>query len=183
MNLNKVFILGRLTRDPEQRAMPSGRTVSNFGMATNRIWNSPDSGERQEQTEFHNIVAFGKLAEICNQYLSKGQLVLIEGRVQTRTWEDQGGNKRSRTEIIAESMQMGPKAAGTSGALPQEPGASEDVSVVEIDEGQEQEDKKSKKPASGRSGWPGPRPLLLRCDGRRPPSGTLRATVNPAASS
>jgi len=74
--------------------------------------NNRDSGERQEQTEFHNVTAFGKLADICNQYLAKGQLILVEGRIQTRSWKDQDENKRSRTEIIAENMQMGPKAAG-----------------------------------------------------------------------
>ncbi len=112
MNLNKALILGRLTRDPEQRSLPSGKDVSNFGIATNRIWTDRESGEKKEQTEFHNVVAFGKLAEICNQYLNKGQLILIEGRIQTRSWEDQNGNKRTRTEIIAENMQMGPKAGG-----------------------------------------------------------------------
>jgi len=113
MNLNKIFIVGRLTRDPEQRTMPNGNSVSNFSVATNRTWTN-QSGDKQEQTEFHNIVAFGKLADICNQYLNKGQLILVEGRIQTRSWEDSDGNKRYRTEIVAEGMQMGPRAGGGS---------------------------------------------------------------------
>jgi len=135
MNLNKAFIVGRLTRDPEQRTMPNGRSVSNFGMATNRVWTDRESGEKQEQTEFHNIVAFGKLAEICNQYLNKGQLVLIEGRIQTRSWEDQSGNKRSRTEIIAENMQMGPRAGGGKAeTISETPEAVEEVPIEDIEE-------------------------------------------------
>ncbi len=152
MNLNKVFILGRLTRDPEQRTMPSGRPVSSFGMATNRIWTDQESKEKQEQVEFHNIVAFGKLAEICNQYLTKGQLVLIEGRIQTRSWTDQSGNKRSRTEIVAENMQMGPRAGrGTSEETPAAAESVEEIPVKEIDEPEESGKKKSKKPAKGGS--------------------------------
>lgn len=109
MNLNKVFLIGNLTRDPESRTLPSGQSVSNFGLATNRMWTDSQTKEKKKQVEFHNIVAFGKLADICNQYLNKGKLVHIEGRLQTRSWEDQEGNKRSRTEIIAENMQMGPR--------------------------------------------------------------------------
>ena len=95
MNLNKAIIVGRLTRDPEVRALPSGQSVASFGMATNRVWNNPN-GEKQEFVEFHNIVTFGKLADICSRYLNKGRLVLIEGRIQTRSWQDQDGNKRYR---------------------------------------------------------------------------------------
>lgn len=145
MNLNKIFILGRLTRDPEQRTMPNGRAISNFGMATNRIWTNQESGEKQEQVEFHNVVAFGKLAEICNQYLTKGQLTLIEGRIQTRSWEDQGGNKRYRTEIVAENMQMGPRpGGGRSEEVPESPEAVEEVQIEESGEEAEKEEKKSK---------------------------------------
>ena len=111
MNLNKAFILGRLTRDPESRAMPSGGNVANFGLATNRVW-SDKSGNKQDATEYHNIVVFGRLADICSQYLSKGRLVLIEGRIQTRSWQDKDGNKKYRTEIVAENMQMGPRTDG-----------------------------------------------------------------------
>lgn len=113
MNLNKAFVLGRLTRDPETRTMPSGQLVASFGLATNRVWND-DQGQRQEKVEFHNIVAFRRLAEICSQYLKKGSLVLIEGRLQTSSWDDkQTGVRKYRTEIIAENMQMGPRSAGT----------------------------------------------------------------------
>jgi len=110
MNFNKAIIVGRLTRDPESRTLPSGQTVASFGLATNRVWNDREGGKK-ESTEFHNIVAFGKLADICSRYLNKGQLILIEGRIQTNSWEDKDGNKRYRTEIIAENMQMGPRAA------------------------------------------------------------------------
>lgn len=150
MNLNKVFILGRLTRDPEQRTMPNSRSVSNFGMATNRIWTNQDSGEKQEQVEFHNIVAFGKLAEICSQYLKKGQLVLIEGRIQTRSWEGQDGNKKYRTEIVADNMQMGPKAGQPTGeaggGAPSAPSTGPDiVGEVQLDEVDEKEKKSDTK--------------------------------------
>lgn len=110
MNVNKAIICGNLTRDPEERTLPSGQPVSSFGVATNRVWTNAE-GQKQEQAEFHNIVAFGKLAEICNQYLTKGRLIYIEGRLQTRTWESQDGAKRNRTEIVAETMQMGPRSS------------------------------------------------------------------------
>ena len=90
--LNKVMIIGHLGRDPEMRYTPSGRPVTSFSLATTRSWNSPD-GERREETEWFNIVAWGNLAEICRQYLTKGQQVYIEGRLQTRRWEDQEGKK------------------------------------------------------------------------------------------
>lgn len=112
MNLNKVFLIGNLTRDPESRALPSGQSVSNFGLATNRMWTDAESREKKQQVEFHNIVAFGKLAEICNQYLKKGTLVMIEGRIQTRNWQGQNGETKYRTEIVAERMQMGPRRSG-----------------------------------------------------------------------
>ena len=118
MNLNKAFILGNLTRDPEIRALPSGQSVVNFGVATNRFY-TDGSGQKQQQTEFHNVVAFGKNAEIVQQYLRKGSLVLIEGRIQTRNWEDAAGNKRNRTEIVTERLQLGPKnAAGPQTIYP-----------------------------------------------------------------
>jgi single-strand DNA-binding protein len=103
--LNKVMIIGNLGRDPEMRYTPSGRPVTSFSMATNRSWNTSD-GERRTETEWFNVVAWGSLAEICNQYLKKGQQVYIEGRLQTRRWEDDDGNKRSTTEIVAREMIM-----------------------------------------------------------------------------
>ena len=110
MNLNKVFLIGNLTRDPEMRTLPSGKPVVNFGLATNRIWKNQNN-ERQQDTQFHNIVMFGKLAEIANQYLKKGALTMVEGRINNRTWDGKDGVKRYTTEIIADAMQMGPKSA------------------------------------------------------------------------
>lgn len=121
MNLNRAFILGNLTRDPETKTTPSGQTVCRFGIATNRVWNDKN-GVKQQKAEFHNIVAWGKLAEICSQYLQKGKMVLIEGRIETRNWTTPDGIKKYWTEIIAEKMQMGPKGytgAPTSGEQPE----------------------------------------------------------------
>jgi single-strand DNA-binding protein len=134
MNLNKVILIGRLTRDPETRALPSGQSVAAFGMATDRYFKDKN-GERQQQTEFHNIVAFGRLAEIVSQYLTKGSLAMIEGRLRTRSWQDSSGNQRSRTEIIAERMQLGPKSAGKVAPPEKKPEeAKEDIPVIEEDE-------------------------------------------------
>jgi single-strand DNA-binding protein len=103
--LNKVMIIGRLGRDPEMRYTPSGRPVTTFNVVTDRSWNTSD-GERHTETEWFNVVAWGNLAEICKQHLVKGQQVYIEGRLQTRRWEDQEGNKRSAIEIVANEMIM-----------------------------------------------------------------------------
>lgn len=111
MNLNKVFILGNLTRDPELRQIPSGQAVCSFAIATNRFF-TDSVGQKQKQAEFHNIVAWGRQAEIVNQYLKKGSPVLVEGRLQTRSWQDQQGAKHWRTEIIAERVQLGPRGSG-----------------------------------------------------------------------
>ncbi|MBC7074187.1 single-stranded DNA-binding protein [Candidatus Parcubacteria bacterium] len=108
MNLNKVFLIGRLTKDPEKKILPSGQVVCSFGLATDRFWVDKD-GKKQQETEFHNIVLFGKLAEIASQYLKKGKLVFIEGRLKTRTWEDNSGQKKQKTEIVVERMQLGPR--------------------------------------------------------------------------
>jgi len=135
MNLNKVFILGNLTRDPELRQTSSGQNVATFGVATNRMW-TDQSGTKQTQAEFHNIVLWGRLAEIAHQYLAKGRLVLIEGRLNTRTWQDQSGQKRNRTEIVAENMQLGPRFAAAPNP-PQnvpEPAAPEILPEIQLDE-------------------------------------------------
>ena len=108
MNLNKVLLIGRLTRDPENKSLPSGQQVTSFGMATDRSYTSKQ-GEKQQKTEFHNIVCFGRLAEISSQYMNKGSLVFIEGRLQTRNWNDASGNKKYRTEIVADRVQFGQK--------------------------------------------------------------------------
>ncbi|MEJ2607270.1 MAG: single-stranded DNA-binding protein [Anaerolineales bacterium] len=103
--LNKVMIIGHFGRDPEMRYTPSGRPVTTFSVATTRSWTSAD-GERHEETEWFNVVAWGSLAEICNQYLHKGQQVYVEGRLQTRRWEDNEGNKHFTTELVAKEMIM-----------------------------------------------------------------------------
>jgi len=103
--LNKVMLIGRLGRDPEMRYTPSGRPVTTFSLATSRTWNTSE-GERRTETEWFNVVAWGSLAEICKQFLIKGQQVYVEGRLQTRHWEDTEGNKHSVTEIVANEMIM-----------------------------------------------------------------------------
>lgn len=108
MNLNKAFILGRVTQDPQVRSLPSGQLVANFSIATNRFFYSQDR-QKREQTEFHNVVAFNRPAEIIQQYLKRGSLILVEGRLQTRSWNDKNGTKKYRTEIIVENLQLGPK--------------------------------------------------------------------------
>ncbi len=103
--INKAILVGRLGADPEVRYTPDGSMVTNFRIATDEQWKDK-SGEKVQKTEWHRIVTFGKLAEICGKYLVKGKLVFVEGRIQTRVWEDKEGNKRSTTEIIASNMQM-----------------------------------------------------------------------------
>lgn len=106
MDLNKVMIIGRLTRDPEMRTTPTGANVTQVGLATNYVYTNQQTGQKVEQVEYHNIVLWRKLAEIANQYLRKGQRVFIEGRLQTRSWDAQDGTKKNRTEIIADNMIM-----------------------------------------------------------------------------
>ncbi len=113
MDLNKVLLYGNLTRDPELRALPSGMNVVNFSIATNRVFRDRD-GKKQEQTEFHNIVVFGRQADTVNQYLKKGAGVFVEGRLQTRSWE-KDGKKMYRTEVVAERVQFGPRAGAGGG--------------------------------------------------------------------
>ncbi len=117
MNLNRAQIIGNLTRDPESRTTPTGQTVCNFSVATSSSWNNAQ-GQKQERTEYHPIVAWGKLAEICTQYLGKGRKVYVEGRLQTREWEAQDGSKKQRTEIVAENMIMLDRGTGAPGAGP-----------------------------------------------------------------
>ncbi len=114
MNLNKVFILGRVTADPQLRSTAGGANVTSFSIATNRIWNDK-SGQKKESVEFHNIVVWGKQAEVATRFLKKGSLVLVEGRLQTRDWEGKDGQKRKTTEIIADRIQLGPRPAGQAG--------------------------------------------------------------------
>ncbi|MFZ2151941.1 MAG: single-stranded DNA-binding protein [Minisyncoccia bacterium] len=112
MYLNKVYLIGNLTRDPELKSLPTGNKVCSFGVATNRVWKDAN-GAKQESAEYHNVVVFGRQAETSAQYLKKGQQVMIEGRIQTRSWDDKTTNeKKYRTEIIAESVQFGAKTGG-----------------------------------------------------------------------
>jgi single-strand DNA-binding protein len=113
MYVNKAIIIGNLVRDPEQKSLPSGIAVTNFSVATNRVYKDRD-GNRQESTDYHNVVVFGRQAETAAQYLKKGQSVFIEGRIQTRSWE-QDGQKKYRTEIVAERVQFGAKSGSMAG--------------------------------------------------------------------
>jgi len=136
MNLNKAMIIGNLTQDPEVRNTPGGQTVASFGVATNFIW-TDQSGQRQQKAEFHNIVAWRKLAEICGQYLKKGAKIYIEGRLQTRDWVGQDGVKRYRTEIVADNMIMLDRPIGSGGAAPrpaEQPSAPAEEPVINVDE-------------------------------------------------
>lgn len=111
MNVNKALIVGNLTRDPELKTLPSGVAVASFSLATNRFWRD-QSGERKQDTQYHNIVVFGKQGENAAQYLKKGQIAFVEGRIQTRSWDGDDGKKQYRTEIVADSVQFGPKSGG-----------------------------------------------------------------------
>ncbi|MBI3631921.1 MAG: single-stranded DNA-binding protein [Candidatus Vogelbacteria bacterium] len=126
MYLNKAIVIGNLTRDPEQRALPSGQKVVSFSVATNRVWKDK-TGNKQEATEYHNVVVFGKQAETCGQYLKMGQNVLVEGRLQTRSWAGQDGVKKYRTEIVADRVQFGPKRGSGVGQQQGGSAATEEV--------------------------------------------------------
>ena len=137
MNLNKVFILGRLTVDPQLRSTASGQQVASFGVATNRVWNDKN-GQKQEAVEFHNVVVWGRQAEIASRFLTKGSLVLVEGRIQTRDWEGKDGQKRRTTEIIGERIQLGPKPAGARAAAPAESEIkSAEVPTIDLNDNEE----------------------------------------------
>ncbi len=138
MNLNKVFLIGRLTADPQVRSTPGGMQVTSFSVATNRNW-TDKSGAKKESTEFHNIVVWGRQAEIAAKFLTKGSEVYVEGRLQTRSWEGKDGQSRKTTEIICERMQLGSRRMGSSGGGPGTKGhssnsesAAEDMPVIEI---------------------------------------------------
>jgi single-strand DNA-binding protein len=117
MYINKAFLFGNLTRDPETRALPNGTPVSSFSVATNRVYKDKN-GVKQESVDYHNVVVFGRQAEITQQYLRKGSSVFVEGRIQTRSWDDKEGKKQYRTEINAESIQFGPKTGGYGEGAP-----------------------------------------------------------------
>jgi single-strand DNA-binding protein len=125
MSVNKVILIGNIGRDVEIRHAPSGLAVAKFSLATNEV-RKDKSGQRQEQTEWHNIVAFGKLAEFCGQYLGKGRTVYVEGSIRTRTYDDEKGNRRYFTEIISQTIRfVGPKPTGGEAAAPGASGGGE----------------------------------------------------------
>ena len=119
--LNKIQIIGHLGGDPEMRAMPSGDSVANFSVATTERWKDKQTGEQKEQTEWHRVAFFGRLAEICEQYLRKGSMVYIEGSIRTRKWQDQEGNDRYSTEIKGQSMKMLDKKGDNGGGQARRP--------------------------------------------------------------
>jgi len=147
MNLNKAMIIGNLTRDPEVRTTPQGTSVASFAVATNLIWNDAN-GQRQEKAEFHNVVAWRKLADIIGQYLKKGSKVYIEGRLQTRDWVGQDGVRKYRTEIVAENMIMLDRPTGQSGDFASSSKNEPDLPTIEeeppiADESSAKENKES----------------------------------------
>lgn len=127
MYINKAVLMGNLTRDPELKSLPSGIKVASFSIATNRTWKD-QSGVKKESVEYHNVVAFGKQAEIINQYSHKGSSLYLEGRIQTRSWDDASGSKKYRTEIVLESFQFGPKTQSGGGYQQNQTNESKDSS-------------------------------------------------------
>ncbi len=125
MYLNKVFIIGNLTRDPELKALPSGINVSSFSIATNRVYKDKN-GVKQENTDFHNVVVFGRQADTVSAYLKKGSMAYVEGRLTTRSWDGPDGKKNYRTEIIADTIQFGPRGGNTGGGYAAPVGGSSD---------------------------------------------------------
>ena len=125
MYLNKAILIGNLTRDPELRSLPTGVKVCSFSLATNRVWKDKN-GARQESVDYHNVVVFGRQAETVAQYMKKGSSILVEGRMQTRSWEDKtSGEKKYRTEVVADRTQFGPKGAGAGASTPNLPDGSQ----------------------------------------------------------
>lgn len=133
MYLNKAIIIGNLTRDPELKALPSGAQVTSFSVATNRVWKDKN-GAKQESVDYHNIVVFGRQAETVAQYLKKGSSALIEGRMQTRSWDAADGTKKYRTEVIADRVQFGPRREGGSAPVGSAKGGekkAEEIDTIE----------------------------------------------------
>jgi single-strand DNA-binding protein len=147
MNINKVILVGNLASDPEMRTAPSGQQVCSFRLATNRFWIDKTTGQKQSKVEFHSIVAWGKLADLVSRYLTKGSMAFIEGRLETRSWQDPSGVKRFRTEVIATNIQLGPRTAKQTQAeeqLEAEPPLTESPLIEEEgeEEGEEEIDVK-----------------------------------------
>lgn len=139
MFFNKAIIIGNVTRDPEIKALPSGVKVTSLSLATNRVWKD-QNGQKKEQTDFHNVVVFGRQAETVAQYIKKGSMLMVEGRIQTRSWEGQDGKKNYRTEIVADRVQFGPRggtapaagmARGADDAQDAGPAAPKDVETID----------------------------------------------------
>ena len=143
MDLNKVMLIGNLTRDPELRYTPAGQAVISFSVATNRRWTDQQTGERKEQAEFHNIVAWAKLAETCNQILKKGRKTYVEGRLQTRSWEGEDGVKKYKTEIIASNVISLDRKEGAEDTVV-EGETAEKTPIKESGVGKEEKPKKEK---------------------------------------
>jgi len=145
MNVNKVVLVGRLTRDPEIRSTSSGQSVASISIATNRFWKDKN-GQRQEKTSFHNVVLWGRLAEIAGQYLSKGQEAYVEGRLESRKYTAKDGTNRYVTEVVAENMQLGAKAQGSRSFSPTTPStasvpaqsAAEEIPTIDLDDEQDE---------------------------------------------
>lgn len=156
MNLNRALVAGRLTADPQLRSTTGGQSVGTFSVATGRTW-TDKAGQKQEQTEYHNIVVWGRQAELCAQYLKKGALVLIEGRLQTRTWQDQQGQNRRTTEIIAEAVQFGPRQDGGGSSWNGGAGAAAGASAASVAPGAQ---KKGAEPADEPFGDPNDIPII-----------------------
>jgi single-strand DNA-binding protein len=116
MYINKAILIGNLTRDPEKKMLPNGTAVTSLSLATNRVWKDRD-GKKQESTDYHNVVVFGRPAETAAQYLKKGQSAYVEGRIQTRSWDDKDGSKKYRTEIVADTVQFGAKSGGDNSSF------------------------------------------------------------------
>lgn len=146
-SLNKVQLIGNLTRDPELKYTPKGTAVCSFGLATNRSWTT-DTGEKKDEADFHRIVSWNKLAEICAQLLSKGRKVYVEGRLQTRSWEGQDGVKRQTTEVvISDMLALDPKGSGGSGGDLNIP---DDLGDIDLDSDEKPKDTKTSPPAKGK---------------------------------
>lgn len=129
MNFNKAVVIGNITKDPELKTTPSGATVCTFSIATNRTWFDKNTSTKKEEVEFHNIVAWGKTAELIKQYMIKGSQILIEGRLQTRTWEGKDGKKNYRTEIVCENMQFGSSPGNRTTPAPRKQDSQEDFNA------------------------------------------------------
>ncbi|HEY5601052.1 MAG TPA: single-stranded DNA-binding protein [Patescibacteria group bacterium] len=155
-SMNKVMLIGNLTRDPELRYTPQGTAVCTFGLATNRSWMPTDGGERREETEFHRIVSWNKLAELCSQLLRKGRKVYVEGRLQTRSWQAPDGNQRQTTEIVIEEMiildskRVTEEGEVATGDLPQNLTTTQSVDETDEEKKSSKEAKSAKPDASGK---------------------------------